>query len=309
MMTVQSGRFATVGGGSPFGSHRYWRIFSSTNSGDGTFTGAAEAEFRGSVGGSDLVPLVSGPSALVLKSGESIGAEAFQAFDNNTNDPWIQADTTDTFIGYDFGSAVSIAEAALISSASATFQRMPQTGFLQHSEDDVTWSDAVAFGLFGWLSDTTRVIPEPAPAAGFHRFWRVFCQDNNGGTSFITLDEVEFRATVGGADLTPAMTNNSGDATGRVIRSSEAGGNEAFRAFDHTTGVWAGVGTTNQWVGFIFPDPVEVLQVALKGPPSGLTRAPNNVHIDFSDDEITWTAGSTTALGTWTAGQVKTINL
>lgn len=141
-------------------------------------------------------------------------------------------------------------------------------------------------------------------------------ETNNGGTSLIQLGEVEFRGTVGGSDLSQAVSSNVGHSGGRPIASSEGTGNWIYYAFDNTTdgNSWAGSPNTDQWVGFIFPSPVKPLQAALIAPTVGvnaLARSPNVTRIEGTNDGVTWTtiAGPVT-LGAWTSlGQTRTINL
>jgi hypothetical protein len=294
MMIVDPYRFAVAGGGG-FGSHRYWRVFVDTNSGDATFIAAAEIEFRATAGGADQC---SGGTP--IKSGEAIGNEATRAFDDDGNTAWGVSGTTNQWIGYDFGSAVTVAEAAWTSNTfdGATFARMPNLGSLDWSDDGTNWTEATTFGLGGWLNNTTRVIPEEEPAAGEHRLWRIFVSTINGGTR-TSIPEIQFRATSGGADQATG---------GRAYTSSENVG-AAASAFDDTTATeWSTTNTTNQHIGYAFTGPVAVQEVVISGPVN-TSRAPNTFKIQSSDDGVTWTDEKSLSGVTWTASEVKTYSV
>jgi hypothetical protein len=280
--------------------HVYWRIFADTNNGDASFTSLAEVEFRGSVGGSDLGPALTAiTAAQALKSGEAAGLEAWKAFDDVATTAWAHGVTTNAWIGRDFGAVVDVVEVALTinDSPGATFARAPATGKLQYSDDASTWVTVFTFGLYGWIANSTRVIPETPPAAGFHRFWRVNASAVNGGTR-LQIAELEFRATVGGADQA-----NSG----RVI--STAGSSADTSVFDNNTATEGVILATSGFFGYVFPSPVSVAQVAITGS-ANTTRSPKDFTIQSSDDGVTWATEKTvTGETTWTATQTRTYSV
>jgi hypothetical protein len=307
--------FLAAAGGTNYGTHRYWRIFISQNSGDATSTQVQEIEFHSTVGGADI----TGSGTAMSGGSGSDTAAASNAFDNGTGG-WQRSSATNTWIGYDFGSAKTIAEFVITAPhTGGQFTQGPQSFTLDWSDDGTTWTTAASFTAYGWLIDQVRTYPETAPATGYHRFWRLFCTDNNGGTTFVGIGEIEFRATSGGADQTTAQTSNNGSTTGRIIGSSISGaGNEGYKAFNNTVATnsdwWAASGTTNQWVAYVFASPVTVLEAMLQATAVGtqLTRQVKNGKIEWSDDGDKVGGGSWTTAGTftqngWTASQTITV--
>jgi hypothetical protein len=292
--------FSAAGGG---GGHRYWRINVSTNHGNAA-TNFVEVEMRETPGGSDVTG-----SGTASGGGGFTGGTAASAFDNNEGTAYIPTGTSG-WLKYDFGSgnAKDIVEVALkVNDAGfATFAAAPKDFTIEWSDDDSSWTVSETCALYGPLLDFFHVFPEPAPAAGFHRFWRIFCLNNNGGTSSIILNEIEMRATAGGADQCPVLTADSGDANGRVLVTS--GDGAGFGVFDNNTSgtPWAGAGTTNRWVGMIFPTAVKVEEVALTCS-TNTARAPNDIQVEYSDDEVTWTNQKAISNLTWSSVETKVL--
>lgn len=302
---------AAAGGGSSYGTHRYWRVYITQNAGHSTTTEVQEIEFRGSVGGSDLTG--SGTPISGGSGSTEAGTTVLAAFDNTTN-IWGRTSPTNTWIGYDFGAPVSVAELA-ITSATSSFTTAPQSFSLDWSDDNASWTTADTFTAYGWLFGQTRTYPEAAPATGFHRFWRLFVTSTVGGTQ-TQIVEMEFRATPGGADQTASVGSNNGTASGRVVFSAEAIGNYAYLAYDGvltTSGGWFVSSGANQYNGFVFPSPVAVQEVTILGS-SNTNRSPSALKIEYSDDADkigggTWTAAKTVTGLTWTAGETKTFSV
>lgn len=117
-----------------------------------------------------------------------------------------------------------------------------------------------------------------------HSYWRVYVTDNNGDVTWITANEIEMRATPGGADQCSG---------GTVIKSNEAFGNEATKAFDNNNATaWGYNVNNNQWIGYQFTSPVMVQQILLRvgqaGDAAPTLRAPKNCKVEYSDDGVAW---------------------
>lgn len=280
--------------------HRYWRLNISANGGAGS-TLVEELEFREVAGGAD-----------VTGTGTAIGSHASpgNAFDNNTGTAYNPAAASGVTIGWDFGAGngKNIVEVAITTSAATTLAALPKDFTLEYSDDGAAWTDSGngAMHYYGPLFSHTHAFPEAAPAAGFHRFWRIFCETNNGGSSFIVLDDVELHATAGSADQTAVLTGANGGATGRSDGSTAT---QHYKCFDsNISGAdpYFMSGTTNTWVGYIFPSAVKVEEVLLQCYTS-ITRAPNIVRIEYSDDGVTWTQQKRITGLTWTSNERKTL--
>lgn len=280
------------------GGHRYWRINVTTNHGNAS-TNFVEVELRESPGGSDATG-----SGTASAGGGFTGGTPANAFDNNDANIYIGTGTSG-WLKYDFGSGngKNIVEVAIRASTAATpgFTSAPKDFTLEWSDDDSSWTVAATCHLYGPLVGYFHAFPETAPAAGFHRFWRILCTTANGGT-FYLLDEIEFRATSGAADQVPVQTNSSGDSGGRAIMS---GNSNAHLAFDNAAATsWGSNGLTNQWCGFIFPTAVKCEEVLI-AVSANTSRTPNTGAVEYSDDEVTWTSQKALSMGTWTASQSK----
>jgi hypothetical protein len=242
--------------------------------------------------------------------GSAIGSGSSQAnaFDNNTGTAWSPAGSTGQ-IGWDFGGGneKAIVEVAITTSGSTTLAALPKDFTLQWSDDNSSWTTQDTIAAYGWLFSHTRAFPETAPAAGFHRFWRIFSEVNNDLSAATGLDDVQFRATAGGADQSDVLTSSNGGATGRSTASHNSA--QSHKAFDSnlTGGDPLIMGSaTNVWVAYIFPSPVEVQEVLVKIY-SHTGRSPNIIRIEYSDDEVTWTSQKRITGLTWTANESKVL--
>jgi hypothetical protein len=275
--------------------HRYWRLNVTTNHGNSS-TQFMEVELRETPGGADVTG-----SGTASGGGGFTGSTASQAFDNNDATGYNPTGSSG-WLKYDFGTGKNIVEVAIKANTTgnATFAAAPKDFTLEWSDDDSSWTVQDTCALYGPLLDHFHVFPETAPAAGYHRFWRVLCTTANGGT-FYLIDEIEFRATSGAADQVPTQSSSNGAATGRAIMGA---GSNAHLAFDDNTGQWSSSGTTNQWVGFIFPTAVKVEEVLMKVS-TNTSRTPNTGGFEYSDDQATWTSQKTFSGLTWTSAETK----
>jgi hypothetical protein len=287
--------------------HAYWRVFCADNHGDATGIVLAEVEMRATPAGADQC---SGGTAI---GSDDAAANTFaQAFDNSAASRWFaDSGPTNQWIGYHFAGPVDVQEVLITLADGGTnaLTRHPKNCSVDWSDDGSSWTTAFSFVNNAPLLGGQRVFPESSPAAGYHRYWRVFCLNNNGGTNFIILDEVEFRATAGGADQTTTLTTDAGDANGRAVASGGPGGNEMFRAFDGVTtsaNPWAGPGTTNQYIGYVFPSPVKVEEISLKGT-TQTTRMPKDIQVEYSDDGSSWTNQKSISTLSWTSNETKVL--
>lgn len=114
-------------------AHRYWRLLLSavnTNS----RAAVAELQMRGSLGGATLCT-----GGTILASGTSSGMVAANAFDGNTTTEWNSEITGGIpWIGYDFGTPVSVLEISVRSSANSFM--LSAWGLLQWSDNGTAWS-------------------------------------------------------------------------------------------------------------------------------------------------------------------------
>lgn len=294
----------------PAAGHAYWRVLISDNWGDASFVIVAEVEFL-DAGGTLISP--TGGTA-INSSFAGSGNEADKAFDGSATTPWACGSglVTNSWIGYHFPANKDVAQVRITTLSSGTnfLTKMPKNCALQYSDDGSSWTTAFSF-LNVNLAGGSITYPETS-GTGYHKAWRVFMTDNNGGTSFICLDELRLKATSGGANQIPAQSSNNGGSTGRVLFSSSLGaGNEGWRVVNgvtNTSNFWASSGASNAYVGFLFPVAVKVEEIDLVSANSNATRAPKNMTVDYSDDLTTWTTQKTLAAQTgWATNETRTL--
>jgi hypothetical protein len=282
--------------------HTHWRLFMTNNYGGAGFT-LGEIEMRGVVGGPDLctggTPTVSDTSA---------GNAAADMFDNSiANFNYWDAASTNQWAAYQFPSPVDIVEIAIAQTGSATdpLGRAPKDCIVQYSDDGVSWSDAFSFTFAAFVVDAFRAYPEAPPAAGYHRAWRLLAATVNGA-AFTEIREIELRATPGGADQSVAVAAGAGSSLGRIINSNTVAGGDQTGAWNDTTAIWRATGGTNQWTGFVFPNPVKVEELVLTAG-TNVTQAPRTFSLQYSDDLVTWTTQMSFGPFSWTSGQSRTL--
>ena len=142
-----------------------------------------------------------------------------------------------------------------------------------------------------------------APAASY-RYWRIFILNNNGDVNYISLNEIELRGSVGGADLTSPTTP--------VAASTQYNGTyDPKYTVDNFLGVspwWVSVqaAITNQWLLYDLGTAKAVAQVAMCfNDPAAPGRSPKDLRIEGSNDGTTFTTVKTFLGNTsWTVGPV-----
>lgn len=284
---------------SPYGNHAYWRVFATNNNGSGSFTSLAELAFKD--GSGSTIPTTGGT---VIFSSEVSSNEAAKAFDGDPASVWAGSGSTNQWIGYQFSSPVGVEQVALTSPTTNGGNQTPKDCLLQYSDDGSAWTTAFSFSNALYVLGSTITYPETL-AAGYHRGFRINVTAVDG-SSFLQLDELEFRATAGGADQTVPIGANYSTTDGRVLTNSDNGGNEAWRVFGNDSGTWFVLGT-GAYVAFVFPAPVKVEEILMKASGSA-TQTPKDFTLDYTDDGATWTTQKTFPSQTgWTGGQSRVL--
>lgn len=143
----------------------------------------------------------------------------------------------------------------------------------------------------------------PAPTG--HRFWRVYISAVQSGP-YTSIQELEFRASVGGASLCVG---------GTPYGSSFVAGQPPEYAFDgnlsNPINAWT-AGAPDQWVLYHFPQHVTVAEVSIlpQNRSDLLNRSPKDFKVQHSDDGVTWTDAATfTGVAGWTLGVPKQFSI
>lgn len=270
--------------------HRYWRVNCYANqAGFGTAISIAKLELRETISG----PNVATGGTAIAGSYET-GYEPAKAFDGNSATFWSKNGYGPYWVGYDFGAgnAVDIAEISITARNDASFGQAPGCGYVEHSDDGVTWTKAWPFGAFSQATTgSAKVHTKPTLTPSTHRYWRMgLCGSHLAGTSDypISLSELEMRATVGGADQTFGKT---------ATASTSFNGSSLppLAIDDNLTTIWSSLGTAAQpdrytWLKVDFGSAVPVKEISLvtRTNVSWVKQFPVGVSLWFSDDNVNW---------------------
>lgn len=133
-----------------------------------------------------------------------------------------------------------------------------------------------------------------------HLYWRFNISANDGDTSFLTIAEIEMRATVGGADQCEGGTATASTSEASSPPSNAVDNNASSR-WNTATGVLTG------WWRYQFPAAVEVLEYTIRAHPTTAGRSPKTWTLEWSDDGSSWTVADTRSNETgWTSNQIRT---
>ena len=140
--------------------------------------------------------------------------------------------------------------------------------------------------------------------ANAHSYWRVNISAAQSST-YASLAILEFRATVGGADQCSG---------GTPIADSSYPGLPKANAFDgNTATVWASVSGMPHYIGYHFPSPVSVGQVAITSTDAAYAGAAEDLRsftIESSDDGLAWNVEKTPSMQAgWSRSETRTFTV
>lgn len=150
----------------PPSGHRYWRLYIDQNDG-GSYCGFTEVEFRGSVGGSNLLTAQTADGTVSASSWVNGSNAAWKGADGDYSSSGWLSSTNDKnqWWQYDFGGddhsgspSANVAQIAITGSWNAP-SSSPRDFRLQWSDDGSTWNTVLTkTGEVGWSgSGDTRI--------------------------------------------------------------------------------------------------------------------------------------------------------
>jgi hypothetical protein len=307
-MTRMLGRNPAAGGGLA----SKWRInITDAQNAPSSFVGITELELRETVGGADVT---SGATASA--SAVASGSSAANAIDDNTAVSWDSGTgTVPQWLEVDFASSKTITQVSIRQNA---INGAP-TAFDVQYYDGAAWQTYWSETSTLWAANYTRVFTKyDSVTAGYFK-WRLnITSTKGGGSAWAGVAEIEFRGSVGGADLTaPIGTSNTGDAYGN---STVAGANKpATRGFDDSSAnIWqsgfAPSSGSPAQIGYRFPTQTVVAEVAISNTTT-LNDSPKAVDVQYFDPSASggagaWvTARSIADCGFTATGQTKTFSV
>ena len=287
-LTWQSGvpQYASVPG-TIGGGKRYWRLlFDGGTQGGGNMT-VYEVEMRASVGGATETGTGTASASAGALSGTDI---AEQAFDANTATRWGVSGTASTWLKFDFGTAKNIVDVALKSGSTAQTS-MPALLKVQSSEDDVTFTTEWHAAPFTFPVSATQSFNN----SGGKQWWRAKFTGGTQGSANLSLAELLFRVTPGGATV----------ATGGFAGASTISGNPGNAYDGNAATVFLLAYTSGIWLGYHWSDAKNIVDMAVTAHPSSPTASPATIDVESSPDNETWTLERTCTFATFSAGQTQ----
>ena len=137
-----------------------------------------------------------------------------------------------------------------------------------------------------------------------YRYWRIFITSNNGSAAYVQVQEIELRATNGGADITNpstpvAVSSSSSPAASLVDNELSTCWNSAEYA------------TTNQWIRIDLSSPYSISQIAIaSGGGLGNSSSPKNFSVQGSSDGSNFTTLATFSDVTgWESGTLRSFDV
>lgn len=258
---------------------RYWHIHATGHNAN-TNWDVREIEMAATPGGADI-----------CNGGTALGFAMFNsptfAFDNNLG---TQASTTfnspEGWIGYDFGSPVTVAEVRIRSHSA----NIPINLVLRYSSDGTNWFTFAHLLSPGWGALEDRTWTFSSSLALLSDTWRMFTEyAENGGRSSLIVTDLAFAATIGGANLaTGGAALVFSEST--MNAGSSGGGTPASVAFDglNTTNV----GRTNFArfiLGYTFPSPVSIKQMRFTSSnATNVGNVPRDLQLQIPDGSNVW---------------------
>lgn len=293
-------------------SNRYWMFYTANNEREGGPNSfhLAVAEMKLYAAGVDVTSGGSGIGDVNLSS-----YPPSNAFDANNNTFYHANDTAVAWLGYDFGSGVTVDIDRIDLRSRHDFDgQFPLSGVVFFSQDGLNWLpdwvfvNPAAIGLA-----ETRSFTQAGSPTGRYR-WRILftgqTQGNPTPTNYIGLSEIEFRTSPGGA-------SQSVHGTGGVAKWGGAFSDTYFgrKAFDgdksssSDTAAWVSNNygpvidnsLSDKTIGFIFTQECMVKQLALYARSGGFWYdGPTTFKVQYSVDHgFNWITTDSLVAATW----------
>ncbi|MGO1072334.1 discoidin domain-containing protein [Lysobacter sp. CA199] len=156
--------------------------------------------------------------------------------------------------------------------------------------------------MSGLIGHRGLLLRAAAATGTAYRYWRVNVTLNNGG-SFVTLHDAQFRAELGGSDLTSPSTP--------IVASSQHATAPLSNLIDNSLVTsWSTNTASTGWFYVDLGTAQSLAQLVLTGPDSGFTnRGPRNFTVDGSDNASSWTTVQSFTAVTWVASETKAFAL
>jgi hypothetical protein len=288
------------------GPQQYWRVrHLAVNTTSDPWPRIGELIFAASSGGSQLA---TGGTAIGSGTGFSIGRAFDKAFDGMLGEPqttqFIAPTVSDYgFIGYNFGSPVSIGAVGVQASSASVASTVAGIA-IEYSSDGVNWTVCEPSApLLSWSTSEikwTVIQPPVGNTKAQARIWRVANWTMVSGV--VGWHKTFFRATSGGAQLATGGQHYGSNGTNGSVGP--------WRCFDGgTSDSLYGVLTSQaeRFVQYIFPTPPNPAYFAITKPTSGVVAGdPASFDLQWSCDGVNFTTAlSVSGLSSMSSGATQ----
>jgi VCBS repeat-containing protein len=283
------------------GSHLYWRL---SFVDDGGYGSMAECVMKTTSGGSQAATGGTATASTTNTTGGGLTFAASKAFDGSTATFWATSSDGSSggphWLAYQFASAVNIVEVTLTSRPDSFYNETPKRFALQYSDDGTTWYSKAYFITTSWTSSTqsrTFTVPSNTGAA---TNWTIWFDVLNAGSVNHAIAEIEYHASIGGADIT--------SPTGTVATNSTGAFHTAIEAFDNNTGTYYSTSGPNlAYMNYTFPSAVQPVEMTIRSLASGTELPPKQFAIATTSDFLSWAVRYVSPVqSAWTNSEVRT---
>jgi hypothetical protein len=314
-------------------AHRYWRIaiWETIPGPDGQLAFINELEMYDSGGSS----LISGGTASASSQGGFGGAPGVflpsYAFDSNFGTAWwasvVPTQDAPQWLQYTFATPVDVASIRMSVGSAGITAYSPTQFIIQYSDDGLAWVPASALFVgvlwrqipsgraFG--SQFVWTFATAPPAAGYYGNWRILVHDtqDHGASGGPALSDLAWRAVAGEPKITTEIPQYA------FWSDQRAGAYDGSNAYDSDANSdWLSDALVGNWLGYNFPSPVFIAEIAITASNSTLTgaggalryeRAPTVFDVQGSNDGgITWGTIASITTQPWTEiGQSQTFTV
>lgn len=228
--------------------------------------------------------------AKIALSGSASVAVAILAEDHKLgelNDVSVASAAAGDLLKFD-GTQWTFGQAALTTATDVAVVTPADKDLLRYSASTGKWANDPGMDL---VRGTTQ-----GPGYVSSRYWRLANMTAPGAN--VSMNEVEFHATTGGAAIAGATWTASTTWDGSMVASNLGDGNYSTSWASTESG---GAGTT--WVKAVFAAAITPVEIKIWPRGGGYTnQTPTSIALQYSADGTTWTTIQTITTASWTAG-------
>lgn len=156
------------------------------------------------------------------------------------------------------------------------------TGLVDVATGDASQGDVLVYDDGVW-SPRPPSLGAPLPTDEYE-YWRVAFESNFGDVYHIAVGELEMRGEPGGPSLA-----TGGSAFGAGSHGASYPFSAAFDGDPATYWLSPIFVTTNQWLAYRFPEPVNIVEIAMSRPAAiSAAYMPRKVRLEYSVDGVNW---------------------